>query len=126
MWKLSCSQSREHEEQIATLEAEVERLKASKSGEALSAGSLSLPGSLSGRSSPTIPEPEMAHVSVKPTRRGKVPPVDPFTEDPAVKLEDWLPVFKESTTLEQMVTEGRANPAIRTLERLCSSGMGSS
>ena len=38
MWKLSCSQSREQEEQIATLEAEVERLKVSKSGEALSAG----------------------------------------------------------------------------------------
>ena len=98
MWKLSCSQSREQEEQIATLEAEVERLKASKSGEASSAGSPSLPGSLSGQSSPIIPEPEMAHVSVKPTRRGKAPPVDPFTgEDPAMKLEDWLPVLKKAS-----------------------------
>ena len=40
----------------------------------------------------------MAHASVKPTRRGKAPPVNPFTgEDPAVKLEDWLPVLKRAS-----------------------------
>ena len=33
-----------------------------------------------------------------PTRRGKAPPVDPFTgEDPAVKLEDWLPILKSAS-----------------------------
>ena len=95
MWKLSCSQSREQEEQIAALEAEVALLKASKSGEALRAGSPSLPTSPSGRSSPIIPELETAHS--RPTRRDKAPPVDPFTgEDPAVKLEDWLPVLKRA------------------------------
>ena len=52
IWKLSCSQNREQEEQIAALEAEIAPLKASKSGEASKAGSPSLPASSSGRSSP--------------------------------------------------------------------------
>ena len=91
MWKLSCSQSREQEEQIPALEAELAILKASKSKETSSASS-----SLSGRSSPIIPEPET--VPVRPTRRGKAPPVDPFTgEDPTVKPEDWIPVLKRAS-----------------------------
>ena len=92
MWTLSCSQSREQEEQIAALEAEVALLKASKSRETSGAGS----PSVSGRSSPVSPTPEIVHV--RPTRRGKAPPVDSFTgEDPAVKLEDWLPVLKRAS-----------------------------
>ena len=94
MWKFSCSQSREQEEQIAALEAEIALLKATKSREMSSAGSPSLSVPLSGRSSPVEPDP----VPVRPSRRGKAPPVDAFTgEDPAVKLEDWLPVLKRAS-----------------------------
>ena len=55
MWKLSCSQSQEQGEQIAALQAELARLKASKSGEAAGSPSVSEPSVStrpSGRSSP--------------------------------------------------------------------------
>ena len=92
LWKLTCSQSREQEERIADLEAEVARLRADRSREAESP---SLPGSSSGRSSP---DADCVQEPVRPTRRGKAPPVDSFTgEDPAVKLEDWLPVLKRAS-----------------------------
>ena len=121
MWTLSCSQSREQEEQIAALEAEVALLKVSKSRETSGAGS----PSTSGRSSPIIPAPETVHI--RPTRRGKAPPVDAFTgEDPAVnKVGRLVTSFKASIALEWVVARGRANPAGRTPERPCSSGVGS-
>ena len=69
IWKLSCSQSHEQQEQIAALEAEIALLKASKSGETSKAGSPSLPASPSGRSSPIISEPETVHVRPTYTKR---------------------------------------------------------
>ena len=99
MWQLSCSHSREQAEQIAALEAEVARLKTSRSPEALSDVSPSVP--LSGRSSPVSQEVDTE--LTRPTCKGKAPPVDSFTgEDPAVKLEDWLPIL-ESVTMEWLV-----------------------
>ena len=94
--------------------------EASKSGEAAVSPSVSTPSS--GRSSPIALE--METIQAKPVQRGKAPPVDPFTEDPAVKLEDWMPVL-EGITLEWMVAGGRADPACRPLERPCSPRVGS-
>lgn len=95
MWKLACGQSQEQEERIAALEEEVAQLRAARSRETEGVGSPSLPGSSSGRSTPDL---DGVQGPVRTTRRGKAPPVDSFTgEDPAVKLEDWLPVLKRAS-----------------------------
>ena len=104
VWRLNCTQSREQEEllaakedQIATLEAEVKMLKASCSESPRSGSRTSTPdGSRSGRSSPTVQEPIAA--PPRHVRRGKAPPVEPFTgENPAIKLHDWLPILKRAS-----------------------------
>ena len=97
VWRLNCTQSREQEEllaskddRIATLEAEIRKLKtvcrerpSSSSEESSSESEESLPSLPKKGSAPKL------------VRRGKAPPVEPFTgENPAVKLDDWLPILK--------------------------------
>ena len=106
VWHLNCAQSREQEEllaakddRISTLEAELRRLKAASRASPYSGSRASSPdGSGSGRSSPVLPETSTASVQPRRVRRGKAPPVDPFTgEDPAIKLDDWLPILRRAS-----------------------------
>ena len=96
VWCLNCTQSWEQEELLATkddriakLEAEMKRLKATPRVSPHSGSGASSPdGSETGRSSPVAPDTTSSQP--RHVRRGKAPPVEPFTgEDPAVKLDDW-------------------------------------
>ena len=43
----------------------------------------------------------MAQRTGRGPRRGKAPPVDPFTgEEPEIRLDDWLPLFEACRHLE--------------------------
>ena len=106
VWHFNCVQSREQEEllaakddRISTLEAELRRLKAASRVSPYSGSRASSPdGSGSGRSSPVLPETSTASVQQRRVRRGKAPLVDPFTgEDPAIKLDDWLPILRRAS-----------------------------
>ena len=106
VWRLNCTQSWEQEDllaikddRIATLEAEIRRLKTALAPRASphgGSGTSSPERSGSGGSSPIIPEATTA--PPRCVRKGKAPPVEPFTgEDQAVKLEDWLPILKRAS-----------------------------
>lgn len=106
VWHLNCAQGQEQEELLATkderintLEDEVRRLKAaSKASTHSSSRASSSDGPGSGRSSPLLPETSSTHVQLRRERRRKAPPVDPFTgEDPAIKLDDWLPILRRAS-----------------------------
>ena len=111
VWRLNCTQSREQEEllatkddRIATLEAETKRLKAAPRASPRSGSGASSPdGSRSGGTSPIIPE--TTATPPRRVKRGKAPPVEPFTGgNPAVKLDDWLPILTEVMPLVQNCT----------------------
>ena len=85
------------DDRIATLEAEIKWLKEAPRASSRSGSGASSPdGSRSGGSSLIIPE--TTTTPPRRVRRGKAPPVEPFTEeDPAVKLDDWLPMLRRAS-----------------------------
>jgi hypothetical protein len=106
IWHLNCAQSWVQEEllaakddRIGAVEAEIKLLKAAPRVSPHSGSGASSPdGSISRRSSPVIPEVTTTPVQPRRGRRGKAPPVEPFTgEHPAVKLDD------QSISVEQLV-----------------------
>ena len=94
MWRMTCEQSREQEKLIAAQKEEIERLKLE--------GRLSHSPTPSETSLPAVvnPLPEVSLPSrtrVPAPRRGKAPPIDPYSgEDPEVRIDDWLPALKRA------------------------------
>ena len=88
LWRLNCEQLAEFDsslaekdEEIASLRDEVSRLHRSSPSDSLEAASAEGGGVWSSSR----------------VRRGKAPPVDPFTgEDPECRLDDWLPTLSRA------------------------------
>ncbi len=106
IWHVNYTQSWEQEEllaekddRISALEAEIKLLKAAPRASPHSGSGASSPDrSRSEGSSPVIPEVTTTHVQPRCVRRGKAPPVEPLTrEDPAIKLDDWLPILRRAS-----------------------------
>ncbi len=94
LWGQQCALLAEFDEQLAEAEAKIEHLRAASTGS---------PPSITGereRESPTVsdifteqPRRSNAH------RRGKAPPVEPFTgENEAIRFDDWLPSLERAAT----------------------------
>ena len=89
-WKVNCSQLAEFDTTLSAKDEEIARLKQR----------LERPHSTSPilleYSDDEVPPPR-TETTVK-QRRGRAPPVDPFTgEDPEFRLEDWLPALQRAT-----------------------------
>jgi hypothetical protein len=102
MWTISCSQSREQEELLAEKDEELARLRSelhTRRSCSPSSPRDPSPGGLSHHSTP-VSEPSPVTVpTTRTARRGKAPPVDPFTgENPEVRLDDWLPSLQRAAT----------------------------
>ena len=88
LWRLNCEQLAEldgslaeKDEEITRLKDEVARLRRSSPSDASEGTSVE---------SGSVPAPSRV-------RRGKAPPVDPFTgEDPECRLDDWLPTLRRA------------------------------
>ncbi len=115
LWRLNCEQLEEHDLIVSAKDKELESLKARLQG-------LEVSRRVPGRSLPSTMElprrdsPEVEHRStdsrlsgtVPPRRRGKAPPIDPFTgENPEVRLDDWLPALKRASTWNGWTEEER-------------------
>ena len=93
LWGQQCTLLAESDKQLAEAEAEIEHLR--------TAGSGSSPGLARERESSTVPS---TVTSERPSRssahrRGKAPPVEPFTgENEAIRLDDWLPALERAAT----------------------------
>ena len=100
LWRTNCQCLAEYDELMAQQEAEIKRLK----------GLLSAPGPR-----PELPGSEVSSQSgndeqpqavMHRQRRGKAPPVDPFTgENPELRFEDWLPSLKRASTWNEWTEE---------------------
>ena len=81
LWKVNCEQLAEMDGSLVEKDEEISRLRRSSPSDTSEATSVE------GGSTP---------VSSR-VRRGKAPPVDPFTgEDPVCRLDDWLPTLKRA------------------------------
>ena len=92
MWRANCEYLAEHDELIAAKDAEIELLK----GRLATAEQQRQEQTPSELSHPPVelqlPQPDRRQ------RRGKAPPVDPFTgENHEVQLEDWIPSLKRAS-----------------------------
>ena len=108
LWQTNCQCLAEYDEMLAQKDMEIERL----GRPLLEADRTSLPGD--GRRSEPRASESNPHEPVSGTgrqgrgmaqrtgcgpRRGKAPPVDPFTgEEPEIRLDDWLPSLKRAAT----------------------------
>ena len=131
VWCLNCTQSREQEELLATkddqitkLDAKIRRLKAAPRVSPHSGSEASSPdGSRSGGSSPIVLETTTA--PPRHVRRGKAPPVEPFTgEDPSIKLDDWLPILRRASLWNGWSQEEQLLQFCWAFEGSCSAGVG--
>ena len=115
LWRLNCEQLEEHDLIVSAKDEELESLKARLQG-------LEVSRRVPGRSLPSTMElprrdsPEVEHRStdsrlsgmVPPRRRGKAPPIDPFTgENPEVRLDNWLPALERASTWNGWTEEER-------------------
>ena len=118
VWQVNCECLAEHDEVIAAKDAEIERLKrklwACGVGRGLQARDSGSDQelSVSGLSTPAEVVPVEATPEVTPevrrnkTRRGKAPPVDSYTgEDPAILLDDWLPILERAAKWNEWTQE---------------------
>ena len=107
VWRLSCEQLVDYDAALAAKDAELDSLRQQLQELALSRESGG------GKHDPPVVEPTLAGGRLigvrgveggsesqvtppytRPQRRGKAPPVEPFTgEDPEMRLEDWLPTL---------------------------------
>ena len=94
MWRANCEYLAEHDELTTAKDAEIEQLKAQ------------LASSQQQRQDPTPSEFSHPSVEQQPSqlpqsdrrqRRGKAPPVDPFTGESEVQLDDWIPALKRAS-----------------------------
>ena len=94
MWRANCEYLAEHDELTTAKDAEIEQLKAQ------------LASSQQQRQDPTPREFSHPSVGQQPSqlpqsdcrqRRGKAPPVDPFTGESEVQLDDWIPALKRAS-----------------------------
>ena len=107
LWRTNCQCLAEYDEVLTQKDAEIERLKQllSEAGHR--------PGSPVSDSDPhesvsvtTRPGGGPAHTTGRRPRRGKAPPVDPFTgEEPETHLDDWLPSLKRAATWNEWTEE---------------------
>ena len=111
-WKWSCSQVSDLDALVATKEDEITRLQLELSGSRrVRLGSPHRPAeeedereSTHTSSSGPRPVPETSN---KP-RRGKAPPVDPFSgESDEVQLDDWLPALERAASWNEWSEEDR-------------------
>ena len=104
MWQMTCEQSREQEELLAAQQKEIDRLKARERTRITTP-----PGPVAPSHSEYAPSEHLSRLSPSPSghlseklpvkRRGKVPPIDPYTgEDPEVRMDDWLPALKRAAS----------------------------
>ena len=98
LWRTNCRCLAEYDALISAKDTEIKELKhqlLARSGSASPSApdeALHLP---SGGGTPRREEP--THPVAPRTRRGKAPPVDPFTgEDVEVRLDDWLPSLERA------------------------------
>ena len=106
-WRLRCEQILEQEDVLQAKDAEIAQLR-----EELTAAK-ALPRPMSATSTPfaTPPrtnltrsvlegdEPNSTILATTPARRGKAPPIEPFTgEGPSVHWDDWLPTLERAAT----------------------------
>ena len=83
LWRMSCGQVAEHDTMIVSKDEEIARLKAQLVDQRHGRTPVS-----SDEDAPLSSEP----LQPREVRRGRAPPIDTFTgEDPAIRLEDWLP-----------------------------------
>ena len=100
LWRTNCQCLSEYDELMAQQEAEIRRLK----GLLATAGSraespVSEAGSQNGGD-------ERPRAAAQRQRRGKAPPVDPFTgENPEIWFEDWLPSLNRASTWNEWTDE---------------------
>ena len=100
LWKTNCLCLAEYDELITQQEAEIKRLK-----ELLSTAG-PRPDSPVSDVHRHNGDHELLHVGVRRSRRGKAPPVDPFTgENPEMRLDDWLPSLQRASTWNEWTDE---------------------
>ena len=102
LWRTNCQCLAEYDQLIGQQEAEIKRLKD------LLATSSSRPDSpVSDASSySTNGDHELPCTATRKPRRGKAPPVDPFTgENPEMRLDDWLPSLQRASTWNEWTDE---------------------
>ena len=93
LWKTNCEQLSEFD---ATLLAKDEEISKLKEEFARSHTHHSTPVPVD--RDPEDPVPLERPAVIPQTRRGKAPPVDPFTgEDPEMRLDDWLPALQRAS-----------------------------
>jgi len=96
-WKTSCEQVAEQDALLTAKDEEITALRAKIAASRLSEEEedrLSLPDPLH---SPTPSRLLTPHTSSSRARRGKAPPVDPFSgENVEVQLDDWLPALERA------------------------------
>ena len=94
-WKMSCQQAAEQEERLAEKDREVEELK--KKLASSSRGSLTPSSHSDLDDGPPLVPPGAPTPHEPPRRRGKAPPIDPYTrEDPEIRFDDWWPVLQRA------------------------------
>ncbi len=93
VWRTNCRCLAEYDELLSQQEAEISRLKGLRSPRSHS------PDIPSGGETAHDGEGERAAMTAHRPRRGKAPPVDPFTgENPEIRLEEWLPSLQRAST----------------------------
>ena len=93
LWQQNCQRLAEFDATLAAKDDEIQRLQA-REREHRSGSRGGLEDARSHTGSP-IPADATTRPDVGKRRRGRAPPVDPFTgEDPEVRLEDWIPSLR--------------------------------
>ena len=102
LWRTNCQCLAEYDQLIGQQEAEIKRLK-----DLLAASSPQPDSPVSNASSySTNGDHELPHTATRKPRRGKAPPVDPFTgENPEMRLDDWLPSLQRASTWNEWTDE---------------------
>lgn len=102
VWRTNCQCLAEYDQLIGQQEAEIKRLK-----DLLAASSPRPDSPVSNASSySTNGDHELPRTGTRKPRRGKAPPVDPFTgENPEMRLDDWLPSLQRASTWNEWTDE---------------------
>ncbi len=112
LWKANCSLAREFEEVVQCKDDEIAELKRQLANTSIVVPTLRetapefMHGTITDVNDVTTGGIAPVERTVSGARRGRAPPVDPYSgEDECVRLDDWLPALTQASTWNQWTEE---------------------